>query len=46
MTRHAAEAVEVAGIEPKQMSTGSARMSVMLSGGVNPCGLVVRWGNV
>jgi hypothetical protein len=32
MTRQAAGAVDVAGIEPKQMSTGLVRMSVMLSG--------------
>jgi acetyl-CoA acetyltransferase len=31
MTRQAARAVEVAGIEPKQMSTGLARESAMLS---------------
>jgi hypothetical protein len=32
MTRHAAGAVDFAGIKPKQMSTGLARMSSMLSG--------------
>jgi hypothetical protein len=32
MVRQAAEVVDVAGIEPKQMSTGLARKSVMLSG--------------
>jgi hypothetical protein len=32
MTRQAAGAVEVAGIEPKQMSTGLVRKSAMLSG--------------
>jgi hypothetical protein len=32
MTRQAAEVVEVAGIEPKQMSMGLARKSAMLSG--------------
>jgi hypothetical protein len=31
MTRQAAGAVDVAGIEPKQMSTGLARKSAMLS---------------
>jgi hypothetical protein len=30
MTRRAAGAVDVAGIEPKQMSTGLERMSAML----------------
>jgi hypothetical protein len=30
--RHAAGAVDVAGIEQKQISTGLARMSAMLSG--------------
>jgi hypothetical protein len=34
MTRQAAGAVDVAGIEPKQMSTGLARKSAMLSGKV------------
>jgi hypothetical protein len=32
MTRKVAGAVDVVGIEPKQMSTGLARMSAMLSG--------------
>jgi hypothetical protein len=32
MTRHAAGVVDVTGIEPKQMSTGLARMSAVLSG--------------
>jgi hypothetical protein len=32
MTRQVAGAVDVAGIEPMQMSTWLARMSVMLSG--------------
>jgi hypothetical protein len=32
ITRQAAGAVDVVGIEPKQMSTGLARMSAMLSG--------------
>jgi hypothetical protein len=32
MTRQAAGAVDVTGIEPKQMSTGLARMSAMLFG--------------
>jgi hypothetical protein len=32
MTRQAVGAVDVAGIEPKQMSTGLARMFAMLSG--------------
>jgi hypothetical protein len=32
MTRQAAGAVDFAGMEPKQMSTGLARMSAMLSG--------------
>jgi hypothetical protein len=32
MTRQAAVEVDFAGIEPKQMSTGLARMSGMLSG--------------
>jgi hypothetical protein len=36
MTRQAAGAVDVAGIEPKQMSTGLARRSAMLSGKVTP----------
>jgi hypothetical protein len=36
MTRHAAEAVEVAVIEPKHVSTGLARMSTMLSGEITP----------
>jgi hypothetical protein len=31
MTRQAAGAVDVAGIEPKQMSTGLVRKSAMLS---------------
>jgi hypothetical protein len=36
MTRQAAGAVDVAGIEPKQMSTGLARMSAMLSEKMTP----------
>jgi hypothetical protein len=36
MTRRAAGAVEVAGIEPKQMSTGLARKSAILSGKMTP----------
>jgi hypothetical protein len=36
MTRQAAGAVEVAGIEPKQMSTGLARKFAMLSGKIAP----------
>jgi hypothetical protein len=32
MTRQATGVVDFAGIEPKQMSTGLARMSAMLSG--------------
>jgi hypothetical protein len=36
MTRQAAGAVDVASIEPKQMSTGLARMSAMLSGKITP----------
>jgi hypothetical protein len=32
MTRQAAGAVDFAGVEPKQMSTGVARMAAMLSG--------------
>jgi hypothetical protein len=32
MTRQAAGVVDLAGIEPKQMSTGLARMSAILSG--------------
>jgi hypothetical protein len=32
MTRQAARAVDFAGMEPKQMSAGLARMSAMLSG--------------
>jgi hypothetical protein len=32
MTRQVAGAMDVASIEPKQMSTGLARMSAMLSG--------------
>jgi hypothetical protein len=34
MTRQAVGAVDVVGIEPKQMSTGLARKSAMLSGKV------------
>jgi hypothetical protein len=34
MTRQVTGAVDVAGIEPKQMSTGLARKSAMLSGKV------------
>jgi hypothetical protein len=36
MTRKAAGAVDVAAIEPKQMSTGLARKSAMLSMKVTP----------
>jgi hypothetical protein len=36
MMRHVAGAVDVAGIEPKQMSTGLARKSAMLSGKMTP----------
>jgi hypothetical protein len=36
MTRQAAGAVDVANIEPKQMSTGLARMSAMLFGKMTP----------
>jgi hypothetical protein len=36
MTRQAAGAVEVAGIGPKQMSTGLAKKSAMLSGKMTP----------
>jgi hypothetical protein len=36
MTRQAAGVVDVADIEPKQMSTGLARKSAMLSGKVTP----------
>jgi hypothetical protein len=36
MTRQAAGAVDVAGIEPKHMSTGLARISAMLSGKMTP----------
>jgi hypothetical protein len=36
MTRQAAGAVDVAGIKPKQMSTGLARKSAMLSGKITP----------
>jgi hypothetical protein len=36
MTRQAASVVDVAGIEPKQMSMGLARMSTMLSGKMTP----------
>jgi hypothetical protein len=36
MMRQAARAVDVAGIKPKQMSTGLARMSAMLSGKMTP----------
>jgi hypothetical protein len=32
MTRQAARAVDFTGIEPKEMSTGLARMSAILSG--------------
>jgi hypothetical protein len=35
VTRRAAGAVDVAGIEPKQMSTGLARKSAMLSGKIH-----------
>jgi hypothetical protein len=36
MTRQAAGAVDVTGIEPKQMSSGLARKSAMLSGKMTP----------
>jgi hypothetical protein len=36
MTRQAARAVDFAGMEPKQMSMGLARMSAMLSGKMTP----------
>jgi hypothetical protein len=36
MTKQAAGAVDVTGIEPKQMSTGLARMSAMLSRKMTP----------
>jgi hypothetical protein len=36
MTRQATGAVDVANIEPKQMSTGLARNSAMLSGKTTP----------
>jgi hypothetical protein len=36
MTRQAAGAVDFTGIEPKQISTGLARMSVMLSRKMTP----------
>jgi hypothetical protein len=36
MTKHASGVVDVIGIEPKQMSTGLARMSAMLSGKTTP----------
>jgi hypothetical protein len=36
MTRQAAGAVDAAGIEPKQMSTGLARKFAMLSGKTTP----------
>jgi hypothetical protein len=36
MTRQAAVAMDVASIEPKQMSTGLARKSAMLSGKMMP----------
>jgi hypothetical protein len=36
MTRQAAGAVDVAGIEPKQTSTGLARKFAMLSGKMTP----------
>jgi hypothetical protein len=36
MTRQAAGAVDVAGVEPKKMSTGLARMSAMLFGKMTP----------
>ena len=38
MTRQAAGAMDSAGIEPKQMSTGLARKSAMLSGKMTPFG--------
>jgi hypothetical protein len=36
MTRQAAGAMDVAGIEPKQMSTGLARKSAILFGKMTP----------
>jgi hypothetical protein len=36
MMKHAAGVVDVAGIEPKQMSTGLVRMSAMLSRKMTP----------
>jgi hypothetical protein len=36
MTRQATGAVDFAGMEPKQMSTGLAKMSAMLSGKMTP----------
>jgi hypothetical protein len=36
MTRQAAGVVDFADIEPKQISTGLARMSAMLSGKITP----------
>jgi hypothetical protein len=36
MTRQVAGTVDFASIEPKQMSTGLARMSAMLSGKMTP----------
>jgi hypothetical protein len=36
MTRHAAGVVDFAGIEPKMMSTGLARMFAMLFGKMTP----------
>jgi hypothetical protein len=36
MMWQATRAVDFAGMEPKQMSTGLARMSVMLSGKMTP----------
>jgi hypothetical protein len=36
MTRQATGVVDFAGIEPKQMSMGLARMSAMLSGKMTP----------
>jgi hypothetical protein len=36
MTRHATGVVDATGIEPKQMSTGLARISAVLSGKMTP----------
>jgi hypothetical protein len=40
MTRQAAGVVDFADIEPKQMSTGLARMSAMLSGKMSLVGAI------